>query len=54
MAALQQAFIEPLVALCRSHEADAAVTVFMAVPMDESLHPLPRLLQAGEAFSRPL
>ena len=54
MAALQQAFVEPLVSLCRSHEADAAMAVFIAVPMDEPLHPLPRLLQARETIARPL
>lgn len=41
-------------ALCRGHEADAAMAVFMVVPADKVAHPAACGFQIGKAILRPL
>ena len=41
-------------ALCRGHEADAAMAVFMVVPTHEVPDPGPCRVQIGKAILRPL
>lgn len=50
----QHLLIATAVALGRGHEADAAVMMFMVVPVHKSVHPAPRRVHAGKAALGPL
>ncbi|MNF10266.1 hypothetical protein D3C80_2111550 [compost metagenome] len=54
MPASQHLLIHTAVALRRSHEADAAVAVFMVVPAHEVPDPGPGCIQIGKTVLRPL
>jgi hypothetical protein len=54
MTLLQQGLVESLMTLCWCYETNAAMAVFMAIPVNETLDPLPRRLETAESFPGPL
>ncbi len=52
MSGCQQGAVLSGMALCRGHVFDAAVTVFIVVPMDEARNPVAGRVQIGETLGR--